>query len=58
MAQKVSSRKFSYANHPTYVPNKILWISVSFKLQYLIVAQLIAEILKIKPAPILKNHTV
>ena len=37
--------------YSTPVPNKILWISASFKLCYLIVAQLLLEIFKNKIVP-------
>ena len=43
--------------YSTPVPNKILWISASFKLWYLIVAQLLLEIFKNKTVPLLNKHT-
>ena len=43
--------------YSTPVPNKILWISASFKLWYLIVAQLLLEIDKNKTVPLLNKHT-
>ena len=42
--------------YSTPVPNKILWISASFKLWYLIVAQLLLEIFKNKTVPWTNTH--
>ena len=44
--------------YSTPVSNKILWISASFKLWYLIVPQLVVETFKNKNGPLSKNHPV
>ena len=44
--------------YSTPVSNKILWISASFKLWYLIIAQLVLEIFKNKNGALSKNHPV